>query len=317
MQVHMSTSKKKKYSTWRTWLTALMLGLLVFAVIKNWPQVAESLETVQQMSLSDLALMIVVFALTITAAAFSYMALALHPLRFKETALVELAASGVNRVLPAGTGSIGIHALFLTRRAHTGAEAAAVVTMNNLIGFAEHMVVLWLLLLFVDHDDAAGWGFHVPNVALWIGLVVVLVVAIGWIIPVVKNAVAHFFKSFLQSFLQYRHRPTHLLMALFAAVGVTVTNFAIFLIAAHAFNIDIGIAALFLAFTLGVVIGSTLPTPGGLGGVEAGIIAGLIARGVTPTSALAAAIAFRLVTYWLPLLVGTPAFFAARARKLV
>lgn len=313
----MSTSKKKKYGTWRTWLTALMLGLLIFVVVKNWSQIAESLETVRRMSPVDIGLMTLVFALTIAAATLSYMALALHPLRFNETALVELAASGVNRVLPAGTGSIGIHALFLTRRAHSGAEAAAVVTMNNLIGFAEHMVVLSLLFLFVGNDSSVNWGFHIPNIAVWVSLSVLLLIIMGWMIPAARNAVGHFFRSFLQSFMQYRHRPKRLLMALFAAVGVTITNFAIFLIAAHAFGIDIGIAALFLAFTLGVVIGSTLPTPGGLGGVEAGIIAGLIARGVEPTSALAAAIAFRLVTYWLPLLVGTPAFFLARARKLV
>ena len=104
-------SAKKKYASWRAWLTAAMLILLVVAVAKNWSQVAESAKTLNMMSVADIVTMTIVFALTIVAAAFSYISLALHPLRFRETTLVELAASGINRVLPAGTGAIGIHAL--------------------------------------------------------------------------------------------------------------------------------------------------------------------------------------------------------------
>ena len=294
-----------------------MLVLLVFAIVKNWSQVAESFATLKMMSVRDIVLMTFVFVLTILAAALSYMALALHPLRFGETSLVELAASGVNRVLPAGTGSIGIHALFLTRRNHSGAEAAAVVSMNNLIGFAEHITLLLILLVFVGDATSTGLSFKLPSIALWAVLAIIMAVVIGYLVPAVRRAVADFWRHFVVSFSQYRKRPKHLFLALLAAIGVTLTNFVIFLIAAQAFHIDIGITSLFLAFTLGVLVGAALPTPGGLGGVEAGLVAGLVARGVDPTPALASAIAFRLITYWLPLLIGTPAFFVARARKLI
>jgi uncharacterized protein (TIRG00374 family) len=313
----MSQTKHKKYARWRTWLTAIMLVVLVAAIVKNWSQVAESIATLRVMSWPDIMLMTGVFVLTILSAALSYVALAHHPLRFGETALVEFAASGVNRVLPAGTGSIGIHALFLTRRNHSGAEAAAVVSMNNLIGFAEHITLLLLLLALIGNDGSIGWKFAIPNIAVWAFAVICIIIACGSAIPKIRGVVTGFWRKFAHSFAQYRKRPKRLFLALLAAIGVTLTNFVIFLIAAHAFHIDIGIAALFLAFTLGVLVGATLPTPGGLGGVEAGLVAGLVARGVDPTPALAAAIAFRLITYWLPLLVGTPAFFAARARKLI
>jgi undecaprenyl-diphosphatase len=313
----MNTAKQRKYAGWRTWLTAVMLVLLVAAVVKNWPQVTESLATLKQMSVMDIALMSAVFALTIVSAALSYIALALHPLEVKETTLVELAASGVNRVLPAGTGSIGIHALFLTRKDHSGAEAAAVVSMNNAIGFAEHMILLGLLLLVASGTKSVGWSLKIPSFTIWIILVAAVLLLITLAIPAVRQAVGGFWQHFLQSLAQYKKRPKHLFFAYLAAVGVTLTNFIIFAVAAHAFHIDIGVTGLFLAFTLGVLVGAALPTPGGLGGVEAGLVAGLVARGVEPTPALAAAIAFRLITYWLPLLVGTPAFFVARARKLI
>lgn len=313
----MNRPKQKKYARWRAWLTAIMLVLLVLAIARNWSQVTDSVETLKLMSISDIILMTLVFGLTVLAAALSYVALALRPLRYGETTLVELAASGVNRVLPAGTGSIGIHALFLTRRNHSGAEAAAVVSMNNLIGFAEHITLLIILLLFVGDTTSGGVSFTIPSIGLWAVLAIAAAAIIGYAIPPLREKAASFWRHFITSFSQYRKRPRHLFFALLAAMGVTLTNFVIFLIAAHAFHIDIGVTSLFLAFTLGVLVGAALPTPGGLGGVEAGLVAGLVARGVDPTPALASAIAFRLITYWLPLFVGTPAFFVARARKLV
>lgn len=313
----MAKPRQKPYASWRTWLTAVMLVLLVVTIIWKWPDIAKSLDTIKQMPLTSVLVMVGVFVLTIISAAFSYYCLALHPVRFSEANLVELAASGVNRVLPAGTGSIGIHALFLTRRGHSAAEAAAVVSVNNVIGFAEHMILLGLLVLFARVPATDNGNVSVPSFAWWILLGMVLVMAVSSAFPKIRRAVLGFWHHFVISLKQYKTRPKHLVLAYLAAVGVTLTNFIIFLVAAHAFDIHIGITALFVAFTLGVLVGATLPTPGGLGGVEAGLVAGLLAKGVDPTSALAAAIAFRLITYWLPLLVGTPAFFVARARKLV
>jgi uncharacterized membrane protein YbhN (UPF0104 family) len=47
----------------------------------------------------------------------------------------------------------------------------------------------------------------------------------------------------------------------------------------------------------GVALGSIVPTPGGLGGVEAGLIAAFVAFGYDPTLAASATVLFRLATY--------------------
>ena len=51
------------------------------------------------------------------------------------------------------------------------------------------------------------------------------------------------------------------------------------------------------------------PTPGGLGVAEAGLVAGLTAAGIPTDTAVAAAFTHRLVTFWLPPIVG---WFAMR-----
>jgi glycosyltransferase 2 family protein len=69
------------------------------------------------------------------------------------------------------------------------------------------------------------------------------------------------------------------------------------------------------------VVGSTLgqlaPTPGGLGAVEAALVAGLTAVGVGSTVAVAAVLASRALTFWLPALPGLVAFRVLQRRGVV
>ncbi|QQS18250.1 flippase-like domain-containing protein [Candidatus Saccharibacteria bacterium] len=74
---------------------------------------------------------------------------------------------------------------------------------------------------------------------------------------------------------------------------------------------------LFLVYTGGVLLGAAVPTPGGLAGVEAGLVGGFMAYGVAGTTAIAIALAFRLATYWLPMLPGVIALFAANRKHLI
>ena len=57
-------------------------------------------------------------------------------------------------------------------------------------------------------------------------------------------------------------------------------------------------------FFIVTLLGSFIPTPGGVGVIEAGLSGALVASGVAPTSALAAVLVYRLITYVMPILFG-------------
>ena len=59
-----------------------------------------------------------------------------------------------------------------------------------------------------------------------------------------------------------------------------------------------------LVYLVGSVVSSIAPTPGGIGAVEATLIAGLTSAGMTSPSAVAAVMVFRIATFWIPLLPG-------------
>jgi hypothetical protein len=79
----------------------------------------------------------------------------------------------------------------------------------------------------------------------------------------------------------------------------------------RAFGAAPPIAVVVVAYFVGT-LANTLPLPGGIGGVEGGIIGTLVAFGVDPALALIAVLAYRAFAFWLPIIPGAVAFFTLR-----
>jgi uncharacterized protein (TIRG00374 family) len=69
-----------------------------------------------------------------------------------------------------------------------------------------------------------------------------------------------------------------------------------------------------LAYVAAIVLGMIPITPGGLGFVEAGLTAMLVLAGVPTAQATLATLAYRLVSYWLPIAAGPVAYALYRRR---
>jgi uncharacterized protein (TIRG00374 family) len=69
-----------------------------------------------------------------------------------------------------------------------------------------------------------------------------------------------------------------------------------------------------LAYSAAGIIALFPLTPGGLGIVEASLSGLLILAGVHPSDAVLATLAYRIASYWLPLLAGPPAYLLFRHR---
>ena len=60
------------------------------------------------------------------------------------------------------------------------------------------------------------------------------------------------------------------------------------------------------------MLGNLLPLPGGLGGVEGGMIGAFAAFGVDFNLALLAVLSYRAISFWLPTIPGAIAYFQLR-----
>src|SRR3954464_598882 len=61
-------------------------------------------------------------------------------------------------------------------------------------------------------------------------------------------------------------------------------------------------------------LGGLLPLPGGVGGIDGGLIGVLVLYGAPLAGTVAAVLAYRLILFWIPLIVGTPAFITLLRR---
>jgi uncharacterized protein (TIRG00374 family) len=59
-------------------------------------------------------------------------------------------------------------------------------------------------------------------------------------------------------------------------------------------------------------LANVLPLPGGIGGVEGGMIGAFVAFGEPASAAVVAVLTYRAISYWLPLLPGAIAYFQLR-----
>jgi uncharacterized protein (TIRG00374 family) len=79
----------------------------------------------------------------------------------------------------------------------------------------------------------------------------------------------------------------------------------------HAFGYHPRTGVVVMAYFVGW-IGNTLPLPGGIGGVEGGLIGAFTVFGVSVQGAVVAVLAYRAFSFWLPTLPGAVAYFQLR-----
>jgi putative heme transporter len=79
----------------------------------------------------------------------------------------------------------------------------------------------------------------------------------------------------------------------------------------HAFGSAPPLTVIWMAYFIGT-LGNLLPLPGGLGGVEGGMIGAFVAFGVDLNLAVLAVLSYRAISFWLPTLPGGVAYFQLR-----
>ncbi len=79
----------------------------------------------------------------------------------------------------------------------------------------------------------------------------------------------------------------------------------------HAFGLSPPLTVVLMGYLIGQ-LGGLLPIPGGIGGIDLGLIGTLIVYGAPAAGTAAAVLAYRVILFWLPLIAGGIAFAALR-----
>jgi uncharacterized membrane protein YbhN (UPF0104 family) len=95
------------------------------------------------------------------------------------------------------------------------------------------------------------------------------------------------------------------------AIGYWFFDNAVLWAAFHAFGAHVDVSVILLGYLVGQ-LGGLLPIPGGIGGIDGGLIGMLIAFGAPAAATAAAVLVYRVILFWLPLIGGAFGFIALR-----
>ncbi|MBP9852960.1 flippase-like domain-containing protein [Candidatus Saccharibacteria bacterium] len=301
-------------------ITASILALFGVFIVRNWDVMQEAIAQVQYASLPVAIGAVLLVGVGVSLAAFAYQQLALRPLPYHELFIIENAAILGSRLLPAGVGGMGVHGVYLHRRHHSATQASAVVLANNSLGFIVHVLLLLACCLLVPSSiRELQLGERLPQRWVFAGLVISSVLVLA--IPPLRRRAKRLVGELFAAYRHYTQNPKKVALAALSLALVTCTNVFILWLAcrevAPAIVTDFAATTMLVVYSAGVFFGALLPTPGGLVGVEAGLVAALATYGVDVKTAITCTLLFRLATYWFPLLPGLAGLILARQYKLL
>jgi glycosyltransferase 2 family protein len=245
-------------------------------------------------------------ALTYGAAALALAGFVPERLDYFRTVLVQFASSFVTLVTPAAVGGAAMNVRYLQRKKIPASVAVASVGVNQVVAFVLHIVLL------VVFGAITGAGTSSPiKPPTWAYFVVAgLVVLAGVVLAVpagrrmVRARMLPTFGQVVPRLLEVAQQPRKLAEGLGGGLLLSGAYIACLSACCAAFGRSVPFARIGFVYLTGSTLGSIIPTPGGLGAVEAALTAGLTAAGVPGAVAVSAVLLFRLLTFWLPVPVG-------------
>jgi uncharacterized membrane protein YbhN (UPF0104 family) len=100
-------------------------------------------------------------------------------------------------------------------------------------------------------------------------------------------------------------------LVLIGAIGYWAFDNAVLWATFHAVGANIPLSVVLMGYLIGQ-LGGLLPIPGGVGGIDGGLIGTLVVYGAPAGVTVAAVLAYRLILFWIPLLGGIGAFVSLR-----
>lgn len=245
-------------------------------------------------------------ALTYVGAAFALDGAIPERLPLGPNIAVQIATSFVGVASP--VGALALIARFAQKRGVHTATAVAAMGVNTIAGGIVHMT---LIGLFLTLSGSSGLKtFELPSLGT-IGLIaagVAVVAGVGAAVPwsraLLRTRLLPATRRSLASVSEVARLPSKMIELFGGSLVVTLGYLLALEVAVSAFGAGPAFTSVAVVYLVGAVVASVAPTPGGLGAVEATLIAGLISAGMANTTAVAAVILFRLATFWIPLLPG-------------
>ncbi|AYY13768.1 TIGR00374 family protein [Actinobacteria bacterium YIM 96077] len=230
----------------------------------------------------------------------------------------QVALGFVRLLAPAAVSNMAINMRLLTK-AQLAAPLATASVAAHQAGQWAVVFPLFAILAVISSSSAAAGLASATTLIIVVGALAAL--ALSVLIPPVRRWLRTLWSDFteqgLPRLLDVLSDPRKLATA---AGGILLQAFSMivcFYACLKAVGGSAPIAGLAVVQLVGNTVGTAVPTPGGLGAVEAALSAGVSTLGVPTATAVTAVLLFRIVTFWLPILPGWISWTQMQRRGLL
>ena len=238
--------------------------------------------------------------------AISLMGCVSHPLPFRPV-LAEQFANNFTGLIGGTVATTALVIRFFQKQGLKVAVAVSSGVMNSLASSIVEVVLVTIGLLFTSTQfvpSSSGGGGSLERIIL-IGIIVIgVAVTIAILIPRLRRALRRILGPQLASArdnVQGILKDPHRAVMIFGGNLCSQITYALVLDAAlHAYGASLPVLQLIVINSLASLLGGLAPIPGGMGVIEAGLIAGMTAAGIEQEIAVAATFTARLFTAYLP-----------------
>ena len=301
---------------------AAAAGAFYYLLLKGQlAEVPSSWRAIQSADWAWVPLVIAMSAVTYLGGAVALLGAVPARIRFWPTVLAQGASSFINRVSPANVGGMALNVRFLQKSGVEPSAGVAAVGVNSLAGAVVHLILM--VVFFTWAGKGLGKAFHLPSSSKLL-LIVAIVAAIAGIVlatrPGRRFAVAKLIpglRSAAASLARVARAPGKMIMLFGGSALITLAYIGALAASVQAFGGGPGIVVIGAVYLGAAALAAAAPSPGGLGALEAALIAGLTGVGMPAGPAVSAVLLHRLATYWLPVAPGWLSWRVLQRREYV
>ncbi|MCF1592649.1 lysylphosphatidylglycerol synthase transmembrane domain-containing protein [Streptomyces muensis] len=305
--VRLSAGRLARRLPLRHILCLLPLVLVVVVAVRHRAVLAEGVGHLATAKWPWLLAAVCVTCLTWVAAAVTRQGAVVDRLPRLRLLVTQFAAGSANHLLPTGLGASAVNLRFMTVCGLPLARSSAALALYLLAESVARVGLLAALLITFPHALRLGpllpdgaWG----PLLLAVGAAALVVVAVFALVRRLRAAVLSFLRTALGEARSVHTRPSRALALWGGSLAFPALQASGLVLVGLALGLDVPPAHMALAYLAATVAVALVPTPGGIGSVEAALIVALVAVGGPVAVATAVVLAYRIITVWLPLLPG-------------
>lgn len=242
-----------------------------------------------------------------------------------EATSVALASSFVATFSPPGIGQVGLNIRYLQKRGFASPVAVSASAAKETAVFVVHLLILATFAVLAGSTGALSSELDkLPPAGVVVAIVagVLVVAGVALAVPrvraLLRDRLVPALRSSVDAMRIVVSSPGKLVTLLTGVALLPLGYAAALYFSVRAVGVsDASFVAIALVSLTAGAVATAAPTPGGVGVVEAVLLASLTGIGVPSGPALAAVLLYRLSTFWLPIVPGFVSFRVLSRRSII